>query len=55
MCDRLTGNNIHTVHDAAWDGLTSVSDPHICVEIKMLSNASTGGTIHSNSVNLESE
>ena len=53
--DRLTSNNINTVHYAAGDGFTSLPSPHICVEIEVFCNASTGGTIHSNSVDLESK
>ena len=54
-CDRLTSDNVDAIHDTAGDGLPSLSGTHICVEIKMFCNTSTGGAIHSNSVNLESK
>jgi len=53
--DRLTSDNVNAIHHTAGEGLPSLSNPHICVEIEMFSNASTRGTIHSNSVDLESE
>jgi len=53
--DRLTSNNINSVHDTAGDGLLGLPSLHICVEIEMFCNASPGGTIHSDSVDLENQ
>jgi len=52
---KLTSNNVNSIHDAAGDMLSNLSRPHICVEIEMFCNASTGGTVHSDSVDLESK
>lgn len=50
--DRLTSDNVNAIHDTTGDRFPSVSNPHICAEIKMFCDAGTGGTIHSNSMNL---
>ena len=53
--DRLTSNDVNAIHDTAGDGLPSFSSLHRCLEIEMLRNASTSGTVHSNSVDLENK
>jgi hypothetical protein len=51
----LTGDDVDPVHDTAGDTLSSPSNTHICVEIEVFCNPSTGGTIHADSMNLESK
>ena len=48
----LTGDDVDA-YMGAGDTLSSPPSTHICVEIEVFCNASTSGTIHPNSMDLE--